>query len=104
MLQSETGYIDARPLTTSSAKSACNARPDHTYGSKAVFEADSWDVRFALDTRHWLAPIASGSLNLRDPYFRVPVKSIQESPSKGTFAARQMGRSWPMSDRFTQWH
>jgi len=30
MLQSEAGYIDARPLTASSTKSSCNARPDHT--------------------------------------------------------------------------
>jgi hypothetical protein len=33
MLQSKAGYIDARPLTASSAKSTCNARPDHTFGS-----------------------------------------------------------------------
>jgi len=32
MLQSEAGYIDARPLTASSTKSSCNARPDHTLG------------------------------------------------------------------------
>ena len=32
MLQSKAGYIDARPLTASSAKSTCNARPDHTLG------------------------------------------------------------------------
>jgi NTE family protein len=31
MLQSKAGYIDARPLTVSSAKSTCDARPDHTY-------------------------------------------------------------------------
>jgi transposase len=31
-LQSKTGYIDARPLTASSAKSSCYARPDHTLG------------------------------------------------------------------------
>jgi hypothetical protein len=35
ILQSEAGYIDARPLTASSAKSTCNARPDHTFGSLA---------------------------------------------------------------------
>jgi len=52
----------------------CRATVKFCYGSKAVFEADSRDVRFALDTRHWLAPIASGSLILRDPYFRAPVK------------------------------
>ncbi len=33
MLQSKAGYIDARPLTASSAKSTCDARPDHTFGS-----------------------------------------------------------------------
>jgi hypothetical protein len=32
-LQSEAEYIDAGPLTASSSKSSCNARPDHTYGS-----------------------------------------------------------------------
>src|SRR5712671_331254 len=33
MLQSKAGYIDARPLTTRSTKTSCNARPDHTIGS-----------------------------------------------------------------------
>jgi len=32
MLQSEAGYIDARPLTANSTKFSCNARPDHTLG------------------------------------------------------------------------
>jgi len=32
-LQSEAGYIDARPLSTRSTKASCNARPDHTLGS-----------------------------------------------------------------------
>src|SRR5258708_4461407 len=35
-LQSEAGYIDARPQTDSSTKTSCNARPDHTFGSKAT--------------------------------------------------------------------
>jgi hypothetical protein len=30
MLQSEAGYIDARPLTPQFDKTSCNARPDHT--------------------------------------------------------------------------
>src|SRR4030081_2681733 len=34
MLQSKAGYIDARPLTTRSTKTSCNARPDHTSGSE----------------------------------------------------------------------
>src|SRR5258708_34107076 len=33
-LQSEAGYIDARPQTDSSPKTSCNARPDHTFGVK----------------------------------------------------------------------
>jgi hypothetical protein len=33
MLQSQAGYIDARPLTANSTKFSCNARPDHTSGS-----------------------------------------------------------------------
>jgi hypothetical protein len=36
-LQSKAGYIDARPQTDSSTKTSCNARPDHTSGSKAPF-------------------------------------------------------------------
>jgi hypothetical protein len=32
MLQSKAGYIEARSLTASSAKSSCYARPDHTLG------------------------------------------------------------------------
>src|SRR6266404_807070 len=40
-LQSKAGYIDARPLTASSAKSTCNARPDHTLGQSRRF----WAVR-----------------------------------------------------------
>ena len=32
-LQSEAGYIDARPLSANSTKFSCNARPDHTSGS-----------------------------------------------------------------------
>ena len=40
MLQSEAGYIDARPLTANSTKFSCNARPDHTSGQTAT----SWGV------------------------------------------------------------
>jgi hypothetical protein len=32
MLQLKAGYIDARPLTASSTKTSCDARPDHTLG------------------------------------------------------------------------
>src|SRR5258708_38640649 len=40
-LQSEAGYIDARPQTDSSTKTSCNARPDHTSGSKCEILAGS---------------------------------------------------------------
>ena len=39
-LQRKAGYIDARPLTTSSTKSSCYARPDHTFGSEADIALD----------------------------------------------------------------
>jgi hypothetical protein len=38
MLQSEAGYIDARPPPANSTKSSCNARPDHTLGHKHHFD------------------------------------------------------------------
>src|ERR1700726_1532367 len=44
-LQSEAGYIDARPQTDSSTKTSCNARPDHTYGSNSEVESHSRRVR-----------------------------------------------------------
>jgi hypothetical protein len=37
-LQSEVGYIDARPFTASSAKSTCDAQPDHTFDLMDFFE------------------------------------------------------------------
>ena len=47
-LQPKAGYIDARPLTASSLKSSCNARPDHTFGSFDV-EAAIVDVVHEVD-------------------------------------------------------
>ena len=47
-LQSEAGYIDARPQTDSSTKTSCNARPDHTWWvNPGVFDTREWsgDVR-----------------------------------------------------------
>src|SRR5262249_27151842 len=38
-LQSEAGYIDARPQADRSMKTSCDARPDHTLGSNA---SDQW--------------------------------------------------------------
>src|SRR5450755_824747 len=45
-LQLETGYIDARPLTTRSTKTSCNARPDHTFGSISTDSGCLGHVRF----------------------------------------------------------
>src|ERR1700724_764744 len=47
-VQSEAGYIDARPQTDSSTKTSCNARPDHTWWvNPGVFDTREWsgDVR-----------------------------------------------------------
>jgi hypothetical protein len=38
-LQTKAGYIDARPLTTNSSKSPCDARPDHTFWLKNRLDA-----------------------------------------------------------------
>src|SRR5215470_14043204 len=35
-LQSETGYIDARPQSRQIDETSCDARPDHTFGSFAT--------------------------------------------------------------------
>src|SRR5258708_19670225 len=51
-LQSEAGYIDARPQTDSSTKTSCNARPDHTFGSKTEMAALERHVRCILKSRH----------------------------------------------------
>ena len=51
-LQSEAGYIDARPLTANSTKSSCNARPDHTSGSNSEVYVDMADFRFSFRSRH----------------------------------------------------
>src|SRR5882757_5732004 len=52
MLQSKAGYIDARPLTASSTKISCNARPDHTLGSKTEIGPRNPDFRSSLNSRH----------------------------------------------------
>src|SRR5262249_31738324 len=40
-LQSEAGYIDARPQSRQIDETSCDARPDHTLGSRAAFENKS---------------------------------------------------------------
>jgi hypothetical protein len=56
-LQSEAGYIDARPQTDSSTKTSCNARPDHTLGQKAKFRGDQRMSPFAskADISHFMS-------------------------------------------------
>src|SRR5258708_9304163 len=83
-LQSEAGYIDARPQTDSSTKTSCNARPDHTFGSQTARGVLGMSVHPPSKTRHrkcarhvpyvpqelTLTPHAIRSLpnhNLRDP-------------------------------------
>src|SRR5208283_5272774 len=61
-LQSKAGYIDARPLTASSAKSTCNARPDHTYGScvdGAHGSRDSFGFLLAVGCKSCVRPVCA---------------------------------------------
>src|SRR2546430_12974343 len=51
-LQSEAGNIDARPLTVTSTKTSCDARPDHTCGSNASIPPCPRHVRFAPNSDH----------------------------------------------------
>src|SRR5258708_31098639 len=78
-LQSEAGYIDARPQTDSSTKTSCNARPDHTFGSKTEMAALERHVRCILKSRHRQAipacPFRASNrhgLNLRVTADRLP--------------------------------
>jgi hypothetical protein len=51
MLQSEAGYIDARPHVPNSTKSSCNARPDHTVGSFATEAVEATLRRMSASPR-----------------------------------------------------
>ena len=51
-LQSKAGYIDARPLTASSTKTSCDARPDHTLGHEEKTSRRAYVVRFTPDSDH----------------------------------------------------
>jgi hypothetical protein len=57
-LQSKAGYIDARPPTAIAAKSTCNARPDHTFGSKATVWQSAGHFRSTPINRHSQMPTA----------------------------------------------
>src|SRR5215470_6839572 len=62
-LQSEAGYIDARPQADSSTKASCNARPHHTFGSSLcenVQEPTTRRIIFSIA----LFPIAASVLFL----------------------------------------
>src|SRR5215813_5166095 len=48
-LQSEAGYIDARPQSRQIDETSCDARPDHTSGSKAPFSRCPQRVRSTSD-------------------------------------------------------
>src|SRR5271169_6304056 len=70
----EAGYIDARPLTANSTKFSCNARPDHTFGSKADFALRPCHFRLSPESGHLLASgSALMSTALVAPLFDVPL-------------------------------
>jgi len=54
-LQSEAGYIDARPKAARSMKTSCDARPDHTNGSIAGILDATRTRRLHLNERTWNA-------------------------------------------------
>jgi hypothetical protein len=79
-LQSKAGYIDARPPTASSAKSTCNARPDHTFGSKSEVSLLSRHVCCTLKSSlsvTWSArPSSAGGLQRKVIYFLAIVDPV----------------------------
>jgi hypothetical protein len=80
-LQSKAGYIDARPLTAIAAKSTCNARPDHTFGSIATEMGSPHDVR--------LSPNSGGIADI--PALRVCANNGSGQPySMATYSAPQI--------------
>src|ERR1700694_5204208 len=79
-LQSEAGYIDARPQTDSSTKTSCNARPDHTLGQSRHFDR---------------APLTSGLPRLAD-ILRV-IRHVSKVPSQ-TFERDHLPR-WTRETR-----
>src|SRR6266851_7251275 len=62
MLQSKAGYIDARPLTTRSTKTSCNARPDHTSGSECEILYASRCFPLRLQTQTFLDAVGTSHL------------------------------------------
>jgi integrase len=59
MLQSEAGYIDARPQPTAQRKTSCNARPDHT------FPPDTWNKGKLIGAKPPLRPNQVWSIRTR---------------------------------------
>jgi hypothetical protein len=59
-LQSEAGYIDAmQDRICQVDETSCNARPDHTSGSKTEVSALPRDVCFTSQSRHQLSATAT---------------------------------------------
>src|SRR6267154_4938127 len=74
MLQSKAGYIDARPLTTRSTKTSCNARPDHTSGSECEILYASRCFPLRLQTQTFLD--AGGTSHLCQELHRPRARGI----------------------------
>src|SRR5260370_2815260 len=84
-LQSEAGYIDARPQTDSSTKTSCNARPDHTFGSKC---------HMTQRPRHvLLAPITDSVSTMRWSYLPAAKEQPLAPPNRPRLAENKRSGS-----------
>ena len=90
MLQSKAGYIDARPLTTRSTKTSCNARPDHTSGSECEILYASRCFPLRLQTQTFLDAVGTSHLCQQRSYRYPPAIRARtlNANSSGTAQAR----------------
>src|SRR5271166_5324694 len=90
MLQSEAGYIDARPLTANSRKFSCNARPDHTLGHSRRMPTKAGVGSFPLfpETGHQSKNPISDVCAINDQS-----ASQQTGPIRSLQSAHRCGRS-----------
>src|SRR5260370_23450217 len=91
MLQSEAGYIDARPQTDSSTKTSCNARPDHTFGSKAPARQPAGHFRSSALSGHIQYQLACLK--------HAKTRSLQRL---GSCSARNVKRASPLGERASE--
>ena len=93
MLQRKAGYIDARPLTAELVELSCNARPDHTSGSKCDLVAPSRHDRSCSRSRLELKP--QEALDLLDR----TAEGDRHSEARSLGRARERRKGYAASSR-----